>query len=174
VDSNLIGIIVGGVIGVAGLLAGWLNLREGNKHEATMAREAREQERLGSAYVPLLRMAERMGQWAHLVAPMIEFNPPQPIPPLPDLAEQAEVAAVVKAYGSDATREVMDKWLEIVRKIVMAVQLVGFEREARERGEGGNFGQPYLKLMDLRPAEAETRDALARQVAAELRAVAKG
>jgi hypothetical protein len=51
VDWDLTGIIVGGAIGVAGLLAGWLNLRESHKHERTMAREAREQERLGNAYV---------------------------------------------------------------------------------------------------------------------------
>jgi hypothetical protein len=51
VDWDLTGIIVGGAIGVAGLLAGWLNLRESPKHERTIAREAREQERLGHAYV---------------------------------------------------------------------------------------------------------------------------
>jgi hypothetical protein len=47
VDWDLTGIIVGGAIGVAG----WLNLRESHKHERTIAREAREQERLGNAYV---------------------------------------------------------------------------------------------------------------------------
>jgi hypothetical protein len=174
VDSDLIGIIVGGVIGVAGLLAGWLNLREGNKHERTMAREAREQERLGNAYVRLLGMAERAGQWAQMVKPIMDTDPPQPVPPLPDLAEQAEVAALISAFGSDETRDAMQKWLEIFRQIIVTVQLIGFEEEADRRGGGGDFGQPRRTLHELRPAEAEAREALARQVASELRAVAKG
>jgi hypothetical protein len=76
VDSDLIGFIIGGVIGIAGLLAGWLNLRESNRHQLAMAREEREQERLGDAYVRLLGMVERAARWAHMVKPIIGIDPP--------------------------------------------------------------------------------------------------
>jgi hypothetical protein len=46
-------------------------------------------------------MVERIGQWAQMVKPMLETNPPQPVPPLPDLDEQAEAQALVNALGSD-------------------------------------------------------------------------
>ena len=73
-----------------------------------MAREARTQERLANAYVDLLDMAERTGQWAQSVRPMMDTIPPQPVPPLPELSEQARVEALVGAFGSNEVRRLME------------------------------------------------------------------
>ena len=54
----------------------------GQKHERKMTREAREQDRIAGAYIGLLRMTERIGQWAQLVNPMYQPNPDRPHPDL--------------------------------------------------------------------------------------------
>lgn len=77
------------------------------KHERTMAREAREQERLADAYVQLLGMMERIGQWVQQVNPMYQSNPDRP---LPDLDKQADVVAAMRAYGSDEVVEAFEAW----------------------------------------------------------------
>ncbi|MBO0880021.1 MAG: hypothetical protein J2P17_06565 [Mycobacterium sp.] len=59
-------------------------------HERLLAKEERDQHRLESTYVNLFLMAERAGQWAQLVLPMIDTRPPQPDRPLPSLEDQAK------------------------------------------------------------------------------------
>jgi hypothetical protein len=63
-------------------------------HDRLQAREAREQERLASAYLELLKMAERVGQWAQMVYPVFQSGQP-PSTPLPSLEVQADTAALV-------------------------------------------------------------------------------
>jgi hypothetical protein len=63
---------------------------EANSDDAgATAKEARVQQRLENAYIELLDMTERAGQWVQTVYPMINTMPPQSDPPLPTLAEQA-------------------------------------------------------------------------------------
>jgi hypothetical protein len=135
-----------------------------------MAREAREQDRLATAYVALLAMTERTGQWAQMVYP-IDASPDQPVPPLPGLDEQAEVGATISAFGSDEARAAFEAWAMVVREIIAATRLIDFEQA--ERGRGGNAGEVgriYLRLQDeLRPRERETREELGQQVRKELR-----
>lgn len=185
---------IGGAVAVSGVLVAgagvaftWLTGKQGrdqvermaqerHEHERTMAREAREQERLASAYVRLLGMAERIGQWAHMVKPMLDTIPPRAVRPLPELDAQAEVEAEVRAYGSDEVREAFEAWRKIIRDMIAAVALIDLQQVARERNESSGIGvaKPYMTLHELRPVEAEKREALARQVNKELRAVAQG
>jgi hypothetical protein len=138
-------------------------------HERTMAREARDQERFGNAYMQLLVMVERAGQWAQMVNPMRETDPPQPVPP--GLDEQAEAEALVDAFGSDEARKAFESWREVFREMPAVVGEIGSKRAAGELNEPteGGFGQPYLRLEELRKSELEARKALARLIRAELR-----
>jgi hypothetical protein len=65
--------------------------------------EAREQERLESAYLELLKLAEQVGIWAQMVYPVFQSGPP-PDTPLPSLEVQADTAALVAAFGTDEVR----------------------------------------------------------------------
>ncbi|HTX93863.1 MAG TPA: hypothetical protein VME67_02880 [Mycobacterium sp.] len=164
-------------VGVAGIFFTWLSGKQGRDHAETisgqqfaharlLAKEARDQQRLESAYVALLEMAERAGQWAQLVLPMMDTNPPQPVPPLPSLDEQAHAEAFVRAFGSNDVRERMDKWEAVLRQVVSTVEQIQWEeadpRRASERS-------PRLTLQQLRPQERAARQTLAEQVSAELR-----
>jgi hypothetical protein len=169
-------------LGVGGIFFTWLTGKQARDqaerqatarlgHERTMAREARQQERLASAYVRLLGMVERMGQWAQMVKPIMDTNPPRPDRPLPDLDEQAEAEAVVNAFGSDEVREAFESWRKVIEEMVMAVNVSNLV-QAYKRNEdmSGGSGEEYLKLHELRQPEAEARGALARQINQELRA----
>lgn len=90
------------VLGALGMFFTWLSGKQGrdhaerlaligNEHAARMVREERTHQRLADTYVALLDMAERVGMWAQAVRPLMDTDPPQPVPPLPDLAEQATV-----------------------------------------------------------------------------------
>lgn len=180
-----VGPTTAGVVGAAGILFTWLTGKQSRDqvermaqerlgHERTMAREAREQDRLGNAYVRLLGMAERVGQWAQMVKPMMDTVPPQPVRPLPGLDEQAEVEAVVNAFGSDAVRTALEAWRAIIKDTIATVGLIDLERDAQERNMSAETDfDPYLKLHDLRPEERQAREALARQVGLELRRAAQ-
>src|SRR3954466_13936026 len=53
--------------------------------------EARKQQRLAEAYVPLLTFAYRVGQWSDLVRPAIrtaQMPPPPPLPTRPQRSDQ--------------------------------------------------------------------------------------
>ena len=119
-------------VGVAGIFFTWLSGKQGRDHAETisgqrlaherlLASEARDQQRLETAYVNLLEMAEAAGQWVQLVMPMVDTEPPQPDPPLPTLEVHAHTEAVVRAFGSPQVRERMDSWESVVRKAISTV-----------------------------------------------------
>ena len=164
-------------IGVAGIFFTWLSGKQGRDHAETisgqqltharlLAKEAREQQRLESAYVALLEMAERAGQWAQLVLPMIDTNPPGPVRPLPSFEEQAHTEAVVRALGSKEVREQMEKWEAVLRRVISTVEQIHWEESSPSRASQRS---PRLTLEELRPQERAARQALAEQVSAELR-----
>lgn len=154
------------VLGLAGITATLLAGKFERGHSERMTREAREQERLADAYVRLLVLVERIGQWANMVKPMWDTIPPQPVRPLPDLDEQAEAEAVVNAFGSDDVLKVFEAWRGIMRDIVAAVGLIELECTGTDFGD-----EPYSKLYNLLPAEREAREALSRQVSRHGRSV---
>jgi hypothetical protein len=174
-----------GALGIVGIVFTWLTGKQARdqaeqtaekrlEHERTMAREARDQERLANAYVRLLGMVERIGQWTQMVKPMLDTNPPQPVRALPDLDEQAEAQALVNAFGSDEVREAFESWRNLVWKITLAVGEIDREQESGERYRPGtsDSNHPYLRLHgELRPAEIKARKELAARIRAELQAV---
>ncbi|WP_152547093.1 hypothetical protein [Amycolatopsis orientalis] len=176
-----LGASIAGTVGLAGMFFTWLSSKQGRdhaerlakdrfEHERKLAQEALEQERLGDAYVRLLVMVERCGAWAQSVKPMLDTDPPQPVPPLPEIDAQTEVEAIVSAFGSKEARDRLDSWRNVVKDIIAAVGLIDLERADALKGGSASvdFGQPYLKLRDLRPAERSAREELASQVAREL------
>jgi hypothetical protein len=110
---GLLGVVVGGAIGSFSTYLTSKRSTEqvervasaGNKNQRTMAREAREHDRLAGAYVQLLGMTEPIGQWAQQVNPMYRPNPDRP---LPDLDKQAGVVAGMRAYGSEEVVEAFE------------------------------------------------------------------
>jgi hypothetical protein len=171
------------VVGVAGIVFTWLTGKQARdqaeltaesrlEHERTMAREARQQERLATAYVRLLGMAERIGQWAQMVKPMLDTIPPQPERPLPNLDEQAEAQALVNAFGSDEVREAFESWQKVVRKAILEVNMINFEQARQKRSVHtvADLGEASMRLENLRPSEVKAREALGRQINDELRA----
>jgi len=78
------------IVGVTGIVFTWLTGKQAREqaelvadkrleHERTMAHEARRQERRGNAYVRLLTVVETTGQWAQMVKPMLDSDPPQEV-----------------------------------------------------------------------------------------------
>ncbi|ORB66942.1 hypothetical protein [Mycolicibacterium tusciae] len=155
-------------VGMAGILG---TLRGGSKtlaHERTLATEARQQQRLENAYVDLLDVAERTGNWTHMVYPMMDTNPPQPVPPVPSLEEQAHTVALVRAFGSALVLERMYAWRAIVREMVATAEFIAWDEANPGRPRENGERLPRLVLHELRTKEREAREALGDQVASEL------
>jgi len=147
-------------------------LREQLGHERLQAREAREQERLETAYVALLKMAERVGHWAQMVHPVAQSGE-LPATPLPSLEMQADTAALVNAYGTAAVRQRMETWEAVVRQMITQAELVDWEERDPPKAGDPRLERPYTNsprgaLDRLRPQEAETRRAFEDQVRVEL------
>ncbi len=153
--------------GVAGIVFTWLTGKQARDDTRAIAREARQQQRLEDAYVELLKMAERVGQWAQMVCPVIDFGG-QPDTPLPSFEVQADASALMGAFGSEAVREKREAWESVVRKMASLVNQIRWE-EADPTG--GRIPQISSRatLHELRPDERAARQALADQVAVELR-----
>jgi hypothetical protein len=155
------------VVGVAGIWGTWLTGKQARDDARATAREAREQQRLGNAYVELLETSEQAGQWAQTVLPMRDSIPPQPVPDLPSIEVQAHTEALVKAFGSAEVRELMEVWRSIVKEAIAIVGLILWVEEDVERHRGIPQS-PRIKLDELRRQEREARKALGDQVAIEL------
>jgi hypothetical protein len=148
-------------------------LRQQLGHERLQAREAREQERLESAYLELLKMAERVGQWAQFIYPVVQTGP-LPDTPLPSLEVQADAAALVAAFATNRVRQLTETWEAVVKQMITQAELVVWE-EQNPSGPGDPGSQrpyknsPRAAILRLRPEEKRTRDELNAQVRAELR-----
>lgn len=147
-------------------------LREQLGHDRLLAREAREQDRLATAYVALMKMTEQTGQWAQMVYPVVQTGE-LPATPLPSLELQADTAALVSAYGSPAVRHFTEEWESVVRQMIIQAELVQWEDENPAQPGDPRWARPYANsprgMVDsLRPEERKRREALAAQVRAEL------
>jgi hypothetical protein len=161
-----VGPVATATVAVPGIFFTWLTGKQGRDDARAIAKEAREQQRLENAYVDLLDMAERVGQWVRMVYPMIDTNPPQPIPAeLPSLAEQAHTEALVNTFGSDEVRKRMKDWRDVVLEVISTVQQIKWEEEQPARYSEES---PRRTLEQLRAQERVAREALANQVAVEL------
>ena len=96
--------------------------------------------------------------------------------PLPDPDEQAEAMAVVNAFGSDEIRQSFNSWRDLIWDMIWAVaeidreQRPGGSRRENSDDELYDGSEPYNRLSKLHPAKEEARQALARQIRAELQA----
>ncbi|MET9303559.1 hypothetical protein ABZX66_30030 [Micromonospora aurantiaca] len=169
---------VGISVGITGIVATYKTGKQGrqhaevlarqqNEHDAALAKEQRDQQRRSEAYVELLTMVERVGQWASMVRPMLDTNPPRPVPPLPELSEQARSNALVGAYASPAVKERYQAWRKVVMEAIGAVEDIEFALANPDAGL--SHIKPRRELdFKHRPAEGDARRALADQIAAEL------
>jgi len=170
----LASVIAGGAVGLAGLLVAVLGGWRDRESARAMAREERHQSRIADAYVALLEGAEKIGNWAALVRPVIDTNPPQAPPPLPDVDAQYRVEALVNAYGSGEVKAALEEWRESVRAIRRADRKISV---SLYRAQDGSLTAPHVSYLDvwqeledtLRPDEVAARKKLVEQVSSELR-----
>jgi hypothetical protein len=157
------------LVAISAQVTSALTSRGDRKHERLLAKEAREQQRLENAYVDLLDMAEQAGQWGQMVYPLMDTNPPKPVPiELPSLEEQVRTVALVRAFGSDEVLERMETWLDVVMKMITTVELIKWEEAEPATRQSDDEPIARVTLGELRTEERTTREALANQVAVEL------
>ncbi len=167
------GVVAGGI----GVYFTWLTGKGGREHaeaiardqlshERLLAEEARKQQRLESAYVSLLGMAERSGQWAQMAFPIVGTTPREVA--LPSLVEQANTRALVRAFGSAEVLKRLETWITVVQQMTNTAELIEQEDMGRQVVQEGERAPRARFALDLRPQERETREAIANQVAVEL------
>ena len=147
-------------------------LQEQFGHDRLQAREDREQQRLENAYLELLRMTERVGNWAQMVYPVIQTGP-LPETPLPSPEVQAATAALLAAFGSEEVRQLGETWDAVVRQMIRQAELVQFDESnppqpGDPRLQRHYQNSPRWVIDTLRPEEQRTRRALGAQVRSEL------
>jgi predicted small integral membrane protein len=141
--------------------------RQTAEHAEKMAADVRQHKRLESAYIELLQVIERAGNWAGLVCPVMDTNPPRPLPDLPSIDEQVRVRALVTAYGSVKVQELFDEYIGYINEMNVAQQIVAF---AKSESDGRTQLEQREKIdRELRPAERQMRDELGEMIAMELR-----
>lgn len=172
-----VGTVATGAVGVAGIVGTWLTgkqsrdqalatLQQQLGHDRLQAREAREQERLESAYLELLKMAARVGVWAEMIYPVMQSGKP-PETPLPSLEIQADAAALVAAFGTPEVEEKLEAWRSVVKEMIAQAGLVPWQdKRPADVPPGERIAR--AKIHELRPDEKRTRDELGAQVRAEL------
>ncbi|MFD6265561.1 hypothetical protein ACFWFK_31070 [Micromonospora chalcea] len=162
--------IITAAVGIAALLVNRsqaLDLaREKSEHESRLAKEQRVHQQRASAYVEVLTIAERVGQWVSLAKPAIDFGNPPP-PELPDFLDQARSQALLNAYGSAAVKAKFKEWRSAVDDVIKAVEQIDFLQANPEPGVSRTKVWADLETR-LRPKEREARRLLADQVADEL------
>lgn len=142
-------------------------LQEQLGHDRLQAREEREQERLATAYLGLLKMTEQVGQWAEKLYPMLQKGPPFSLP-LPSLKVQADTAALLAAYGSEEVREKTEAWMSVVLRMVTQAELVPDQDADPAYVLPGELIARAQIERQLRPEERRTRSELGAQIRAEL------
>jgi len=163
-DWDVVVSALGGLVVGAGVV--WLAGHSARRQVAGRLREERHRHRFAEAYVELLTTLEKLGQWAQLVRPVLDFG--IEAPPLPGLAEQARVQALLAAYGSPQVVDLYHAHHKTIAEILKLDQLIA---SVVERGEEVGVGRSDLwERLDtkLRPDEAAARKALALRVAVEL------
>jgi hypothetical protein len=163
-----------GVVGVSAIVgAGWTATRT-RKNDRLLAKERHDHERLTAheqwirdhrkdAYLTLVNLSEEASLYVQRVHPMMDTDPPRPVPDLPGLDAQREARTKVIAFGSQEVKARMRIWHEIVVRASFAAAAIS---------EGN--GEYREQLHDLRQQERDAREALGEQVAAELQELGGG
>jgi hypothetical protein len=172
--------VTAATVAIAGIAATYRTGAEGRKHAETLtdkknasdqelAREQRGQQRRAEAYLEVLTIAERIGQWTSTVEPMYQAG--QPDPQLPDLATQARGTALLNAYGSSKALVFYNAWRKTAEEIYVTVLEI---LRIHARGEGPTDAELDLRRrlnVHLRQEEMDARKALVDELAAELQGV---
>ena len=165
-------------LGALGIVATGLTARGGRRHaEATAATRAeherelagdtRMQARLGDAYVELLSIVNRTAHYADNVRPAIDTSPPADPPPIPSVEEQIRAETLAMAYGSARVGELFETWRQTVWKIIGSDRAIA--NGIHQAYRSGFLEEWGLLQGELRPAQKVAREALAQQIAVELR-----
>lgn len=180
-DWAWVGTVATVAVATVGLFFSWLTGKQSRDHAETLekirlqqaeraAHDARIHGRRADAYLEALRLSESTGLWAQAVRPMLDSVPPRTPPPLPDLNRQAATRAQLLAFGSREVQDLWGAWVLTVRVILMADAEIDYitsddapldETQSRT-GIWGRLEQ------EMRPAEREAREALARRINLEL------
>jgi hypothetical protein len=159
-----VGPVATATAGVAGMFFTWLTGKQSRDDARAIAKETRDQQRLENAYIELLDVAERVGHWAQMAFPIMDTNPPKPVPELPDLAQQARAEALIRAFGSDAVLGQMEAWRSVAQQMIVTGELIAM----RGVDASVNLTARQKFAVELRPEERRARAALGEQVAIEL------
>jgi hypothetical protein len=140
--------------------------RQAAEHAEKMAVEERTHKRLEAAYIEMLQMIGRAGHWAIRVYPLMDYDPPQPMPDLPSPDDQARVRALISAYGSAEVKRLFEEFGDLIHGIRIAADTITF---AQTRSLGEMESEYRLKLDgELRPALTAKQLELADLVTVEL------
>jgi len=160
------------LVGAVGLIAGqWQSGRadkraEGRLHEQWL------RDRRADAYVELLSVAEKCGQWVTLTHPMIDWGATSP--PLPSPDEQGHAEAVLRAFASAAVRACWHAWRETLKDAIEQDREIQATEEARGTIRPAVRGADTATLKQhfedvIRVSERETRKRLGAAVFADLK-----
>lgn len=167
--------------GVLGAYFVWRAGKEGREHAETVSSQqliharqltydTRRQQRLESAYVAVMEIAEQAGQWAQSAHPLFDSNPPRAVRPLPLLDEQARASALLQALGSTRVSTKFDAWSQIIQEMIHVsglAQLFSARELLLEKGEMN----PHREFNQvLKPRECKARKAIATEISLELSA----
>ncbi len=140
------------------------------QHAQNLAADARKQQRLENAYIAVLVIAEKAGQWAQTAHPMWDTHPDRELPPLPSPDDQARAEALLHAFGSTRVAAKFDAWSEIIHKMIRTSYLVEAHRVRQAPLLEGEKSPYYVFNEDLKPKERKARKEIAIEVAHELSA----
>lgn len=159
---------MGGGAVTVGLTARFERLRDKRRyeHERLMAKDERQQERLGTTYVELLAYLSHQRGWAESVRPLFDTPKPEPF----DRARHDEIEAKVTAFGSPRVRELLREWGECARKIEDADWTIEYERSAPDPSQGASQDAANEKklLPGYKQKVSDADDRIRLQVNAEL------
>jgi hypothetical protein len=146
--------VVSGVVGLGGLTFGWRIAAGGRRHEVAQWHR----ERRADAYVELLEVAEDVGHVVAVVFPLLDRDPPQPVPDLPTGERQGRARARVAAFGSPKVKAAAERWREAATTGLRAAEAVARDEDDARR-----------LLDEARTAEREAREHLNHTIEADLR-----
>ena len=166
--TGVVGVVTGGLIAWGGWKHGERVTKVTHQHEAAMAYEERQQQRIESSYVELLETAERVHVRLSLTLQVLDgqLSPTTvPAPKMPTIDDLARVNARALAHGSTQVQPLLEDWRDVINRVFALVdELKGGSRD------GGETRQLAQECLDR---ETEVRTALSRLIATELRSLGR-
>jgi hypothetical protein len=185
------GVLITGLVGVAGLVATAWTARRGrvaakelaaqqqahdermraddHTHEEALRRHERVHDHRAALYVELLATVLRGNESMERTEPMMTWEgapgPPEPL----SMDEQRLLTAKVDAYASSEVIELLGQWRTNLRDFERTVFELRDARDERAHGGDATTADHYKHLQLTRQRAHELYVAMATQIAAELR-----